>query len=57
MRKFQLLAAMAVLAVCLLGFTACGDSAGSGDAAKDDPVKVTCENGVMMAAASVSRRL
>ena len=49
MKKMKWIVALAVLALGLFGFTACG---GSSDEEKsetvENPVKVTCENGVML---------
>lgn len=47
MKKMKYLALLAVLAMALFGFAACGDSSESEEPA-DDAVKVTCDNGVML---------
>lgn len=48
-KNLKWLIAMAVIAVGLVGFAGCGSSdEGDGKAEVTDPVKVTCENGVML---------
>jgi len=50
--KSRWIAWLMVMTMCLFGFTACGDSGSTeeeeGAAVVTDPVKITCENGVML---------